>query len=84
MTDRERKVLELIADGKSSKGIARIIEMSVKVVDARQRRIMQKLGITNKWIMIITKLGQRIIEFEAFHFLCWKEFIDESISFGVL
>jgi DNA-binding NarL/FixJ family response regulator len=45
LTDRERKVLELIADGKSSKEIARIIEMSVKTVDARRRRIMQKLGI---------------------------------------
>jgi DNA-binding CsgD family transcriptional regulator len=45
LTERERRVLELIADGKSSKEIARIIEMSVKTVDARRRRIMQKLGI---------------------------------------
>jgi len=45
LTDRERKVLKLIADGKSSKEIASIIEMSVKTVDARRRRIMQKLGI---------------------------------------
>jgi two-component system response regulator NreC len=44
LTDRERKVLELLADGKSSREIARIIEMSVKTVDARRRRIMQKLG----------------------------------------
>jgi DNA-binding CsgD family transcriptional regulator len=45
LTDRECEVLELLADGKSSKEIARIIEMSVKTVDARRRRIMQKLGV---------------------------------------
>lgn len=45
LTDRESKVLELLADGKSSKEIAQIIEMSVKTVDARRRQIMQKLDI---------------------------------------
>lgn len=45
LTDREHKVLELLSEGKSSKEIARIIEMSVKTVDARRRRIMQKLDI---------------------------------------
>ena len=45
LTDRESKVVELLADGKSSKEIAQIIEMSVKTVDARRRRIMQKLDI---------------------------------------
>lgn len=45
LTDRERTVLELLADGKSAKEIAEIIEMSVKTVDARRRWIMQKLGI---------------------------------------
>ncbi len=45
LTGRERKVLELLADGKSSKEIARIIEMSVKTIDARRRRIMQKLDV---------------------------------------
>ena len=43
LTDRERKVLELLSDGKSSKEIARIIHKSVKTVDARRRRIMHKL-----------------------------------------
>jgi DNA-binding NarL/FixJ family response regulator len=45
LTDRERKVLELLSDGKSSKEIAGIIDMSVKTVDARRRRIMQKLNV---------------------------------------
>ena len=45
LTNREREVLELLSDGKSSKEIARIIRMSVKTVDARRRQLMQKLGI---------------------------------------
>ena len=45
LTDREREVLELLSDGKSSKEIARIIRMSVKTVDARRRQLMRKLGI---------------------------------------
>lgn len=45
LTDKERKVLELLADGKPSKEIAMLIDMSVKTVDARRRRIMQKLNV---------------------------------------
>lgn len=33
-----------------------------------------------KWCMIITKKGQKIIEFECFHFECWKEFWDENVK----
>jgi hypothetical protein len=28
------------------------------------------------WCMIITKRGQKIIEFECFHIGCWKEVIE--------
>jgi len=31
-----------------------------------------------KWVMIITKLGLKIIAFECFHFNCWKQFWDEK------
>ena len=31
-----------------------------------------------KWTMLITKRGQKIIEFECFHFQCWKEMWEES------
>ncbi len=33
-----------------------------------------------KWCMIITKKGQKIIEFECFHFQCWKGFFEESVG----
>jgi len=28
----------------------------------------------NKWGMIITKKGQKIIDFKCFHDRCWREF----------
>jgi len=32
-----------------------------------------------KFCMTITKQGGRILEFEAFHFLCWKNFLEENL-----
>ena len=45
LTDRERKVLKLFAEGKTSKEIALIIGMSAKTVDACRRQIMEKLDV---------------------------------------
>jgi len=47
LTKRELEVIRMLADGKTSKEIALITETSVKTVDARRRRLMQKLGITS-------------------------------------
>jgi len=44
LTSRERDVLKLLAEGKSSKEIAKIIQMSVQTVDACRRNIMDKLN----------------------------------------
>lgn len=44
-SDRQRDIIRLLAEGKSSKQIALIIQMSVKTVDAYRREIMRKLGI---------------------------------------
>lgn len=45
LTEREREVLKMLADGKASKEIASIIDMSVQTVDACRRQIMDKLGV---------------------------------------
>ncbi len=47
LTDREREVIKMLAEGKPSKEIALIMGVSVKTVDATRRRIMQKLNIEN-------------------------------------
>lgn len=47
LTDREREVLQLIAEGMKTKEIADHIHISVKTVEARRRQIMEKLKIDN-------------------------------------
>ena len=45
LTQREREVLRLLAEGKPSKEIALLLDISTKTIDACRRRIMQKLNI---------------------------------------
>jgi len=45
LTDREREVLQLIAEGKSTKRVALKLHISVKTVETHRRQIMSKLDI---------------------------------------
>jgi serine/threonine-protein kinase len=45
LTDREREVLALVAEGRSNHGIAQILVLSAKTVEAHVGRIMAKLGL---------------------------------------
>ena len=45
LTPREREVLQLMAEGKSTKEIAYSFNLSVKTVEVHRQRIMEKLDI---------------------------------------
>ena len=45
LTAREREVLQLVAEGKTTKEIAVLLGISVKTADAHRTRLMQKLDI---------------------------------------
>ena len=45
LTDRERKVLELIAEGHGSKEIAARLQIAVPTAETHRRQIMTKLGL---------------------------------------
>ncbi len=45
LTDREREVLQLIAEGMSSKEIASMLGVSLKTVDSHRSNLMEKLDI---------------------------------------
>lgn len=47
LSSREREVLQLIAEGASTKEIAARLHLSVKTVETHRRQIMDKLGIFN-------------------------------------
>jgi len=45
LTAREREVLQLVAEGKTSKEIASLLDLSVKTAESYRSRIMEKLDI---------------------------------------
>ncbi len=45
LTDDERRVLELIANGLANKQVARALDIGLRTVEDRRRRVMQKLGV---------------------------------------
>jgi DNA-binding NarL/FixJ family response regulator len=57
LTGREREVLQLVAEGNTTKEIANILHLSVKTVDTHREHIMEKLSIHN--IAGLTKYAVR-------------------------
>lgn len=45
LTDRERQVLQLVAEGRTTKGIAAVLGLSAKTAESHRNRIMRKLDI---------------------------------------
>ncbi len=45
LTSREREILQMLAEGKTNKEIATVLELSVYTVDAHRGRIMEKLNL---------------------------------------
>lgn len=45
LTDREQQVLQLVAEGNTTKEVARVLGVSVKTAESHRTRIMQKLDI---------------------------------------
>ena len=57
LSNREREVLQLIAEGKSTKTIASALRLSVKTIETHRNKIMQKLQIDS--IAGLTKYAVR-------------------------
>lgn len=47
LTNRERQVLQMVAEGNSTKDIAASLHVSVKTIDSHRAHIMEKLNIHN-------------------------------------
>jgi two-component system response regulator NreC len=45
LTDREREVLQLVAEGRSNREIAQLLHVTVKTVEAHRAHVMEKLDL---------------------------------------
>ncbi len=61
LTDREREVLQLIAEGKTSREAAEILSVSVSTVDTHRKKIMDKLSIHNTAGLVKYAIKNKII-----------------------
>jgi len=65
MTDREKQVLKLIAEGHTYKEIAVILNISVKTVVAHYSNLQEKLGIRPRAALIKFAIRRRIIQIDS-------------------
>jgi len=61
LTDREREVLQLLAEGRSNKEVAALLNLSVHTVDTHRTNFMQKLGLHNTAEIVIYAMRKKII-----------------------
>jgi DNA-binding NarL/FixJ family response regulator len=47
LTEREREILQLIAEGRANREIAELLNISIKTVESHRSHIMEKLNIRN-------------------------------------
>jgi len=61
LTDREKEILQLLAEGKSNKEIASMLNLSINTVETHRTRIMQKLNLHSSAEIVLYAVRKRII-----------------------
>ncbi len=61
LTDREKQVLRLIAEGRSNKEVAELLDISVKTAMSHREHIMEKLDLHSRTELIKFALRQGVI-----------------------
>src|SRR5215813_6871648 len=61
LTDREREVLQLIAEGKTNKEIATLLSVSINTVETHRKHIMEKLDLHNTAEIVRFAVRKKIV-----------------------
>jgi len=61
LTEREKEVLQLLAEGKSNKEVATILDVSVYTIDSHRTHLMQKLNLHNTAEIVLYAVRKKII-----------------------
>ena len=61
LTEREKEILQLLAEGRSNKDVASLLNLSINTVETHRTRIMQKLGLHSTADIVLYAVRKRII-----------------------
>lgn len=61
LTDREKEVLQLLAEGRSNKEVATVLELSLSTVETHRSNLMQKLNLHNTAEVVLYAVRKGII-----------------------
>jgi len=64
LTDREKQVLKLVAEGNSNKEVADVLGISVKTAMSHRERVMEKLGVHNRTELVRFALRRGVIRMD--------------------
>jgi len=62
LTAREREVVQLLAEGKSTKEVAVVLDLSVKTAETHRSNIMRKLGVHCLSELVLYAVRNRIVQ----------------------
>jgi DNA-binding NarL/FixJ family response regulator len=61
LTDREKEVLQLLAEGRSNKEVATLLNLGLSTVETHRANLMQKLGLHNTAEIVLYAVRKGII-----------------------
>jgi len=61
LTDREKEVLQLLAEGRSNKEVATLLDVGLSTVETHRGNLMQKLNLHNTAEIVLYAVRKRII-----------------------
>jgi DNA-binding NarL/FixJ family response regulator len=62
LTPRQREILQMIAEGKSTKEIAFVLEVSIKTVETHRAGLMDRLGIRDVAGLVLFAVRHKLIQ----------------------
>jgi len=62
LSDRERQIVQLLAEGKSNKEVAALLGISVKTAETHRNRIMRKLKLDSICDLVHYAVRNEIVE----------------------
>jgi DNA-binding NarL/FixJ family response regulator len=61
LTDREKEVLQLLAEGRTNKEVATVLEVGVSTVETHRANLMQKLGLHNTAEIVLYAVRKSLV-----------------------